>query len=169
MVFSFSVSFISFLRTIFSSNLFFNFSFNLLIILSNIVPSNSLSKWNVISVPSIEFLFFRIATSDFFSFNDSEKSLISILYSSSVKGIFSFDSSLSFFSTSDSFFSVNKFLRFGVSLFAEVSGSTISLLANFDLSVFVALTVSSFSFTSVIFFTSSDFWVFFFIQWTNFN
>ena len=38
-----------------------------------------------------------------------------------------------------------------MSLFAEVSGSTISLFANFDLSVFVALTVSSFSFTSVIF------------------
>ena len=48
-----------------------------------------------------------------------------------------------------------------MSLFAEVSGSTISLFANFDLSVFVALTVSSFSFTSVIFFTSSDFGVFF--------
>ena len=43
-VFSFSVSFISFLRTFFSLNLFFNFSFNLLIILSNIVPSNSLSR-----------------------------------------------------------------------------------------------------------------------------
>ena len=103
----------------------------------------------MISVPSIEFLFFRIATSDFFSFNDSEKSLISILYSSLEKGIFSFDSSLSFFSTSDSFFSVNKFLRFGVSLFAEVSGSTISLFANFVLSVFVVLTVSSFFFSSV--------------------
>ena len=55
---------------------------------SSIVKSqNSLGIMGITSI--IEILFFRIATSDFFSFNESTKLLIRLLNSFSEKGIFS--------------------------------------------------------------------------------